>query len=226
MPRGKVSTAELTALLGDASRLVDPDRFLLGTFGLLSPGKGLEQAIDAVGLLVESHPAVSLIIAGQTHPEIRDRNGETYRESLVQRCAERGVAAHVTFVDGYLSVDEIAAILARTDAFCTPYREMDQVVSGVLTFAMAAGCAVISTPYRYALDMLGDGAGTLVPVDDPPAMAAAIARFIDEPLRLLAAQRAASQFRALLSWPSVGALLLGAIRQMYRPSFASIGAPA
>ena len=71
-----------------------------------------------------------------------------------------GLEEHVLFVDRFLADDEIRALLTRTDVFLTPYRSHEQVVSGVLTFALVAGCAVVSTPYLYAADILSSGAGS------------------------------------------------------------------
>ncbi len=78
---------------------------------------------------------------------------------LERRVLELGLGDHVEFDDRFLSIDELADLLAATDVFVTPYRNREQIASGALTFALAAGCAVVSTPYWYAQDMLGLGRG-------------------------------------------------------------------
>ena len=60
-------------------------RRLLSTFGLISPGKGLQTAIEALGLIAEEHPDAAYLIAGSTHPEIVRTSGEDYREGLMRR---------------------------------------------------------------------------------------------------------------------------------------------
>ena len=70
-----------------------------------------------------------------------------------------GLEDHVEFDDRFLAIDEIADLLAATDVFVTPYAGREQIASGALTFAIAAGCGVVSTPYWYAQDMLASGAG-------------------------------------------------------------------
>ena len=87
---------------------------------------------------------------------------------------ELGLGDHVEFDDRFLTIDELSDLLAATDVFVTPYRSREQIASGALTFAIAAGCAVVSTPYWYAQDMLASGAGRLVPFDDPAALADAV----------------------------------------------------
>ena len=167
------------AARGRAGRL--QGRFVLSTFGLLSSGKGIENVLRALPAIIEEHPEVLYVVAGRTHPGVAQREGERYRLSLQQLVAELGLEEHVEFDDRFLAIDEIADLLAMTSVFITPYLDPDQTSSGALTFAIAAGCAVVSTPYRYAEDMLASGAGELVPFADPGAVTAAVCRLIDNP---------------------------------------------
>ena len=151
------ASASSTAHVGPYART--SDRFLLSTFGLISPGKGLETVIEALPAMVERHPEIVYMIAGRTHPDVARREGERYRLMLERRVLELGLGDHVEFDDRFLSIDELSDLLAATDVFVTPYRNREQIASGALTFAIAAGCAVVSTPYWYAQDMLASGAG-------------------------------------------------------------------
>ncbi|HUZ80933.1 MAG TPA: glycosyltransferase family 4 protein [Gaiellaceae bacterium] len=178
-------------------------RFVLSTFGLLSPGKGIENVLEALPKIIEQHPEALYVVAGRTHPGIAQREGERYRLSLQQLVRELGLDEHVEFDDRFLAIDEIADLLAVTSVFVTPYLDPDQTSSGALTFAIAAGCAVVSTPYRYAEDMLASGAGKLVPFTDPGALGAAVCAYIDEPERLLKARAEARRIGGNVSWPSV-----------------------
>jgi glycosyltransferase involved in cell wall biosynthesis len=179
------------------------DGFLLSTFGLISPGKGLETAIEALPAIVERHPETVYVIAGRTHPDVAYREGEQYRLMLERRVLELGLDAHVEFDDRFLSIDELSDLLSATDVFLTPYRNREQIASGALTFAIAAGCGVVSTPYWYAQDMLASGAGRLVPFDDPAALADAVCRYLEHPDELAGARREARRIGSSLDWPSV-----------------------
>jgi hypothetical protein len=189
---------------------------VVSSFGLISPGKGLATIIDAVATVAPLHPEVLLVIAGRTHPEVARREGERYRLRLEERVRDLGIADHVVFDDRFLSVDELAKLLAATDVFVTPYSGREQIVSGALTFAIAAGRPVISTPYLYAEDVLADGAGRLVPFGDSDAVAAAIGDLIERPDELERLREGARRAGAALSWPAVGIataeVLAGAIR--------------
>jgi glycosyltransferase involved in cell wall biosynthesis len=189
------------------------DHFVLSTFGLLSPGKGLETVLEALPAIIEQHPETVYVIAGRTHPGVAQREGERYRSLLQQRVAQLGLTEHVEFDDRFLTIQEISNLLAATSVFVTPYLDREQTSSGALTFGVAAGCAVVSTPYRYAEDLLSTGAGELVPFADPFALAGAIGRFIDEPERLAAARLEARRIGEGLSWPSVAQATADVLRE-------------
>lgn len=180
------------------------DRRVLSTFGLLSPGKGLEVAVRAMERVVEAHPDSLYVIAGRTHPAVVRHQGESYRSELHQLTTRLGLHDHVLFIDRYLSDADICTLLRRTEVFLTPYRHQDQVVSGVLTFALVAGCPVVSTPYFYATELLGTGAGTLIGFDDHEAMAAAVTDLLGNPDRYAQAADTAYRVGSQYTWPEVG----------------------
>ena len=188
-------------------------RFLLSTFGLLSSGKGLETALEALPSIVERHPDVLYMIVGRTHPQVARREGESYRLQLERQVIDLGLEGYVAFDDRFLSIDELADLLAATDVFVTPYRNREQIASGALTFALAAGCAAVSTPYLYAEDVLASGAGTIVPFADPAALADAVCTYIEQPELLATARLEAERIGSGLRWPSVAEATAGVLRE-------------
>ena len=179
-------------------------RTVLSTFGLMSSSKGIEVAIKAMPAVVARHPDVLYLIAGQTHPEVVKQEGEQYRLTLERLVRDLDLAGHVHFLDRFLTDEELAVLLSSTDLYLTPYRSREQVVSGALTFAVVAGCPVVSTPYYYAEDLLASGAGVLVPFDDPAALAEGVLGLLDDPEALAAARAEAQRVGSELSWPAVG----------------------
>lgn len=141
------------------------------TFGLLSPGKGIEYMIDALPRIVAHHPEVIYVVLGATHPHIRRLEGESYRLSLHRRAREKGVENHLVFHNRFVSLQELCEFLGATDIYVTPYLNQEQIVSGTLAYALGCGKATISTPYWYAREMLSDGRGRLVAFQDPDALA-------------------------------------------------------
>jgi glycosyltransferase involved in cell wall biosynthesis len=188
---------------------------VMSTFGLLSQGKGIELAIQAMALLNTEHPDLRYVIAGTTHPEVVRREGERYRMCLKALADDLGVGDRVIFLDRFLDLHELADLLGVSDVVCTPYRGGDQTVSGVLTFALAAGCPIVSTPYRYARDVLADGAGILVDFDDEEAFADALHTLLDEQAGARA-RTAAREASESMEWSKVGeslqAVLAAAVR--------------
>ena len=209
--RARAAAAGETARSSRDERL--RGRFVMSTFGLLSRGKGLETVLDALPAIIEEHPETLYVIAGRTHPGVAQREGERYRLSLQQKVLELGLAEHVEFDDRFLSIGEISDLLAVTAVFVTPYLDPEQTSSGALTFGIAAGCAVVSTPYRYAEDLLATGAGEIVPFADSAALGEAICRFIDEPARLQAARAEARRIGERLSWPAVAEATATVLRE-------------
>ena len=178
-----------------------PPRVL--TWGLLGPGKGIEWAIDAFAELGDIHPAPTYTIAGATHPKVRERSGEAYREMLVDRAERSGARSSVSFDDSYRDLESLTELIRSADLVVLPYDSADQVTSGVLVDAVAAGCPVVSTAFPHAVELLASGAGMVVPQRDPAALAKAIrAVLTDDDLR----RGMAAEARRLapdLSWAAV-----------------------
>ena len=199
-----------------ASRPVQdyPGRTVLSTFGLLSAGKGIELAIAALPKIVSQHADVLYLIVGRTHPDVLRTDGETYRDGLARLVAELDLDNHVCFLDRFADIDDIAGLLARTDIYLTPYRSREQIVSGALTFAVAAGCPVVSTPYFYAEDLLTSGAGVLVPFGDADALSTAVVDLLDDTQRLKAAAAEAGRIGSTLAWSQVARDTIDALRRV------------
>jgi glycosyltransferase involved in cell wall biosynthesis len=158
------------------------------TFGLLGPGKGLEAAIEALPAIVERHPDVIYRIAGVSHPNELRQHGETYREGLEALAERLGVAAHIEWVNRFLETDELVAMIGDCDIYLTPYLDLEQATSGTLSYAVALGRAVVSTPYIHARELLADAGGVLVEPNDPSAIGTAVNWLLDHPEELEALQ--------------------------------------
>ena len=152
---------------------------VLLTFGLLSPNKGIENVIRALPAILAKHPNVVYIVSGVTHPHIRRREGERYREGLQALAEELGVSSNLILVNRFVSAEELVEHIGAADIYITPYRQEAQVVSGTLAIALGAGKAIISTPYWHAKELLADNRGVIVPFEDPDAIADAVLRLLD-----------------------------------------------
>lgn len=84
---------------------------LVLTWGLLGPGKGIEHGIEAIAILRGLGLDVRYLIAGETHPNVRARDGERYREHLRQLARDLGVADLVDFDCAYHDWPALQAIV-------------------------------------------------------------------------------------------------------------------
>ncbi|WP_239016507.1 glycosyltransferase family 4 protein [Sphingorhabdus pulchriflava] len=190
------------------------DRQVMMTFGLLSSGKGIETVIEALPAIVEKTPGTLYCIVGATHPNLLAREGEAYRERLQAQAKALGVADHILWRDAFLESDELLDLIEAADIYVTAYPGAAQATSGTLSYAVALGKAVISTPFAHALELLGDEHGILVPFNDSDAIAREVASLLDEPDRRLALQqRAYARGRDML-WSSFAAQSLRVIESV------------
>ncbi|WP_051103383.1 glycosyltransferase family 4 protein [Sphingomonas sp. PR090111-T3T-6A] len=217
------ATAEPKAALG-----LDGRKLLL-TFGLLAPDKGIGSMIEAMPAIIEKHPDALYLVLGATHPNLARHEGERLRHGLMRRADELGVGAHVRFAADYLDLPELLDHVQAADIYVTPYLNPAQVVSGTLSYAVAMGKPVVSTPYVHAREILSDDHGILVPFADSAGLATAITGlFDDETERARLARRAYARGRSML-WSlcaeRVGALI-GRLSGEARAPSLSITSPA
>ncbi len=178
-------------------------RRVMMTFGLLSPGKGLEYAIEALAHVVKKHPDVTYIILGATHPHIKAACGEEYRNSLQRRVHELGLRDNVIFVNRFVDLKELCEYLGASEIYVTPYLQEAQMTSGTLAYAMGTGKAIVSTPYWHAKELLQDGRGVLTPFKDSQAMADQIIALLDNDLELNAMRKKGYNFCRKMIWKRV-----------------------
>ncbi len=202
IPHGVPDFPALDPALAKA-RIGVGDGPLILTFGLLGPHKRIGLVIDALARIGADVPEAHYAVVGATHPEISRRIGETYRAELVAQVARLGLEGRVHFVDRYVDDAELATWLSASDIFVTPYGNAQQITSGTLAYALAAGTALVSTPYEHAIELLGDGRGVLVPFDDVDRLAQALTRLLTDDSGREAIRRRARALGRTMIWPRV-----------------------
>ncbi|MGZ4909521.1 MAG: glycosyltransferase family 4 protein [Halobacteriota archaeon] len=155
-------------------------RFVLGSFGLLHPAKGIEFVLEALPKVIADNPAISVLylVVGETHPNVVKNEGESYRARLKQLIANLDLEQNVKFVDKYLTNRNLILYFLATDICVLPYLSRDQIVSGVLSQAVGCGKAIIATPYLHALDALADERGVILESGSSDEIAEAITMLI------------------------------------------------
>ena len=190
------------------------DRSVISTFGLVDPRKGLEYVVEALPEILAQHPRALYLVIGQTHPELLKRQGESYRNALIDTARRVGVTDQLRFVNEYLTQAQIVDYLLATDVYVTPYLDPAQITSGTLAYALGAGKAIVSTPYLHATEVLADGVGALVPFRDAPAIAAAVSGILRDPVQKRAYEERAYAYGRATTWPAIGAQVLTLMRHV------------
>jgi polysaccharide biosynthesis protein PslF len=151
-------------------------RFVIGSFGLLHPAKGVEYVLEALPQVIADNPEkdVLYLVVGETHPNIVKNEGESYRERLKQIIADLDLEGHVNFINKYLTNRNLILHFLATDICVLPYLARDQIVSGVLSQAVGCGKAIIATPYLHARDALADERGVILRSGESSEIAEAI----------------------------------------------------
>jgi glycosyltransferase involved in cell wall biosynthesis len=178
-------------------------KLVLLTFGLLSPNKGFENVIQALPRILARHRNAIYVIAGATHPHVRAREGDQYRDQLQALARKLGVEREVIFYNRFVSPAEMASLVGSADIYITPYCHEAQAVSGTLAYAMGAGKPIISTPYWHAAELLSEGRGVLVPFEDPTAIAAEAITLLDKGAVRQAMRKRAYLYARRMVWNQV-----------------------
>jgi glycosyltransferase involved in cell wall biosynthesis len=176
-------------------------RPLILTWGLLGPGKGIEWGIEAMASLRDLD--AQYVVAGKTHPKVALREGEAYRTALQDRARSLGLGVAVTFDGRYRDADSLGDLVRSADVVLLPYDSPDQVTSGVLIEAVAAGKPVVATRFPHAVELLSGGAGILVSHRSPREIALALRTLITQGDVAARMANVAASGAAQLLWPAV-----------------------
>jgi glycosyltransferase involved in cell wall biosynthesis len=211
-------SAEIRETLGLNGHLV------LVSIGFLSPNKGIEDVIAAIPAIAAVRPNVCYVVAGTTHPIVKKHDGESYVKKLKKMAKDLRVGDNVLLWNRYLNKTEIRKALLSADLYISPRRDSDLISSGTLALALAAGKAVIATPYWNAIELIQDNAGVVVPFRSPEAISSAVIELMHDDQRrehcerraLLTSQamvwnEVASQYRACFELAMNGSLTIPTI---------------
>ncbi len=178
------------------------ERVVLSTFGLMHRGKGIEYAIKSLPRIMENEPRVMYLVLGETHPEVRKREGESYRNELMDLVENLGLIDHVRFHNRYLTKRELTRYLQATDIYLAPYLDEHQSSSGTLSYAMGFGKPIVSTPFAHAVESLGSSRGVLCNFKDSDSIANEIMGLLD-PRRRTAMGRRAYRYANSKNWTNI-----------------------
>jgi glycosyltransferase involved in cell wall biosynthesis len=177
---------------------------ILLTFGFIGRNKGIETVIKALPDIIQKFPDVLYIVLGKTHPNVLRHSGEEYRNYLQRMVKTLDLVDHVVFLNEFVDENQLFKYLSACDIYITPYVNEAQITSGTLSYAMGAGCAVISTPYWHAAELLADGRGKLFKFNNPEHLATVLNDLLSQPNDLEDLQKKSKVYGREVTWPKIG----------------------
>ena len=170
-------SAKFKSVLGFSKKTI------LLTFGLLSRGKGIEYVLESLPQAVKTYPNLMYIVLGVTHPNVLKEEGESYRNSLIQKVRELKLSSHVSFYNEYVTLDKLLQFLKAADIYISTSLDPNQAVSGTLSYALGSGRPVISTPFAQATEIITPQSGLLVNFKDSASYTESLLNLLKDPLR-------------------------------------------
>lgn len=180
------------------------NRIVMSTFGLISQNKGIETVLHALPEIVAKYPEVLYLVIGKTHPEIIRREGEKYRDTLINTVKELRLENNVIFINEYVELKQLLEYLTLSDIYLFSSKDPNQAVSGTFAYAMSCGCAVISTPIPHAVESLVNGNGILLNgFDNSEEFKNAILRLIENKEERIAIGQNAFALASATTWENI-----------------------
>jgi len=204
IPHGVPKAKLINRLISLKKLKLDKQSYYLLMSGLLGDNKGVRLAIKAMPDILAKHPNVKLLIVGQVHPEVLALRGEYYFNSFVNLAKKLEVESSVIFINKYLETSELMTYFSIADIYLTPYKDPEQAASGTLAYAIGSGLLTISTPYKYAKEILANKRGFFVPFNDYKNIATTVNRLMNDDVLAKSTKKLAKSYGKQMSWPVVG----------------------
>jgi teichuronic acid biosynthesis glycosyltransferase TuaC len=142
--------------------------------GLINFNKGIDILLAAMARLAAQGAPGRLLLAGGSFY----RNTRLQEERLREQAAALGLGDRVSFL-GRLLPAEVARLMAESAVVVLPSRA--ESFGAVLVEALASGTPVVATRCGGPEDIVLDGVGELVPIEDSVALADALSRVLADP---------------------------------------------
>lgn len=178
-------------------------RKIISTFGLLGRGKGIEYAIEAMPEIVKKFPDALYLVIGATHPVVLKKEGEGYRNELIEKVCNLGLQKHIRFYNKYLTTEELLKFLQATDVYLSLSQDPNQAVSGTLSYALGTGRPVVSTPFMQAKEMITPDVGALIGFNSKDGISEKICFILEDKERMVNMGKTAYFKTRKMTWKNV-----------------------
>jgi glycosyltransferase involved in cell wall biosynthesis len=169
----------------------------------ISRGKGIEYAIKALPSVLKHNPGILYLVIGETHPEVRKKEGEEYRKELIDLVYSLGLERNVKFENRFLRKSELTRYLQATDIYLLPYRNSDQICSGTLAYALSTGKVIISTPFPHAREVISKGCAVECKFDDQDSISECITKLLEDDKKKRELEERSYEYSRNMIWPNI-----------------------
>lgn len=181
---------------------------LLVGIGRMVAIKGYDDVIRALPTIRATHPATSILLAGPA----RDASAQAYVASLQALASSLGQQDHLRIMD-QIPFEDVPRYFASADLALIPSL-LDGLNKTGIEAAAVGTPSIVSTQAGLAAYVQQFGAGTVVPPRDPPALAAAILRLLDDRAAWADASRNASRMAESFSLDRTADGVLGLYQRL------------
>ncbi len=114
------------------------------------------------------------------------------------------IEKNVLLIDRYLPLNSLLRYIQASDLCITPYTDSRQTSSGVLSYSLGLEKPVISTPFQYAKELLGEGRGIVLPdFNNPISISKAIRDLLDNPEKIKSIKEKIIPIKEEMLWENV-----------------------
>jgi polysaccharide biosynthesis protein PslF len=203
----------------DAKKIIGiGNRPIILCAGLMKPSDQLPTILDAVSSLVTKIPDLLFVHLGQSSYEEAKLSGSSYRHQLLLMARQYGLVNNVCFIDRFLPNDEWCTYLQCADLCIVAEADESTSQCAKLPMAMAAGLAIMSSPFLYANEILGDKLGEISAFDDARVLSTKMQNLLGNPKQLALYRQAAGDFGAQFSWSVMAPKYLGLSKKRIVPA--------
>jgi polysaccharide biosynthesis protein PslF len=203
-------------------------KFVIASYGLINPDKGIETVIEALPSIIDANPNKEIIymVVGEPHPALDEKVRQRYKDKLDRLVNSLGLANNVVFVPRYLPNREMIAHFLATDVCAVANTNPDQISSGVLSQAIGCGKSIVATEFAHAAEVLSYGRGMLVKFDCPEDIAEKINLLIGDDELRNAMSREVYKYAQSITWDRIARRYLTVISQLTGPLYPVTSRPA
>lgn len=194
-------------------------KFVIGSYGLLNPDKGIEYVLEALPQVIDDNPDKDILymVVGALHPALEKSIRDGYRQLLRDIVKELRLKKNVKFVEKYLSNRDMILHFLATDICAISNMNYKQISSGVLSQAIGCGKPIVATKFMHATEALADGKGLLVDFGDVDSLS--------NQLSFLVSNASSRKNMALNTYRYARSITWSEVAKMYISAFSSVKAP-